>query len=172
MAEKEIHFYDPKTGAYLNSYPTYREAERTLNLYRNAVSDLLRRRRKGGKFLCSRIKTDVYPGFVPSMDHHDALPINEGSEFVKPMSGMLTEEQLRKKHDMLFMVLSSVKSLTKKEFIEETQMLRDLGLLGKPRYRDILTRSELKDYHGKADGVVYYGHPDSIRRLKQEGVLQ
>ena len=84
----------------------------------------------------------------------------------------ISEDELRCKHDMFFIILSYVKNISGGSFIEETKMLKELTLYGKPRYRDAISRAELKAYKGKVDGTVYYGHPDSIHKLKSEGILQ
>jgi ribosomal protein L37E len=86
--------------------------------------------------------------------------------------GMLSEEQLRQKHDMFFMVFSYVKKIPTGKYVEESQMLRELSIIGKPRYRDSISRPELKEYRGKVDGTIYYGELQSIKKLKNEGVLQ
>jgi hypothetical protein len=83
----------------------------------------------------------------------------------------ITEQELRQKHDMFFNILKRVKEISKGWFIEENKLLKELSYQGKPRYKDALAKEELKPYRGKVDGTTYYGHPDSIAKLKQEGVL-
>jgi hypothetical protein len=94
------------------------------------------------------------------------------SSIDKPLSGILTEADLRNKHDMYFIIHRHVQKIPVGKFLEENQMLKDLGFYGKPRSKDAVSRPELKQYRGKVDGTVYFGHPESIRKLKQEGVLQ
>jgi hypothetical protein len=86
-------------------------------------------------------------------------------------TGVVSEAVLRQKHDMFFIIQNRLKQIPKGFYMEESQLLKDLGLYGKPRYKDALARVE-KDYRGKVDGSIYYGHPESIRKLKNEGVLQ
>ena len=88
----------------------------------------------------------------------------------KPILG-ISETDLRRKHDMFYIILAFVKKIQIGKFIEESQMLKEVGLYGKPRYRDAISRVELKDYKGKVDGTTYYGHSESIQKLKNEGVL-
>jgi hypothetical protein len=83
----------------------------------------------------------------------------------------ITESELRQKHDMFFNIFKRVKEISRGLFIEENQLLKELGYQGKPRYKDAIARDELKIYRGKVDGTIYYGHPDSIDKLKKEGVL-
>ena len=92
------------------------------------------------------------------------------SDVVKT-SGVLSEAQLRERHDMFFIIMTYLQKIQKGMFIEESQMLKDLGLYGKARYREALSRLE-KEYRGKVDGTIYYSNPESISKLKSEGVLQ
>ncbi len=169
----EIHLYRESTGDYIKTYNSFSELEKEHNLYRGKVYESLVKGRKlgqiGNDLIVSKIKYDAYPkmGEVRNIEVKD----NEQIQIKSPIM-TLTEEQLRQKHDMFFMVFSYIKRIPIGKFVEESQMLRELGLLGKPRYRDALIRIELKEHKGKVDGVVYYGHSESIKKLKQEGVLQ
>jgi hypothetical protein len=167
----EIHLYDSETGQFIQTYPSQKELERSRGLYRGAITDNLRR--KNGlhnKILVSRIKYDVHPKFSGEPPRNTQVVISESIQPTK--ANTLSEDELRKKHDMFFMIHSFVSNIPEGRFVEEPVMLRQLGLLGKPRYREALSRAELKDYRGKVDGVIYYGSAISIRKLKQEGVLQ
>lgn len=90
----------------------------------------------------------------------------------EPLLSTLSEADLRKKHDKYFIVMSFLKDIPDGRFIDESTMLRQLSLYGKPGYREAISRPELKDFRGKVDGVIYYGSANSIKKLKQEGVLQ
>lgn len=102
------------------------------------------------------------------------LAFTEGSQLPKPSlpTGVVSEAQLRKKHDKFFIIMTFLNGIPEGNFIEEAQMLKELKLLGKPGYREVLTREEIKPYKGKVDGTVYYGSTKSINKLKTEGVLQ
>ena len=156
----QIHFYNKEDGTFLKSFPSQTSAEKEFNLYRGAIADMLRR--KGtGKMLVSKEKHDIHPLFATSE-----------SQKRKGPDKLLSEIELRQKHDMFFMVHSFVKDIPEGKFIEESIMLKQLEILGKARYRDAISRPELKDYKGRVDGTTYYGSPDSIKKLKSEGVLQ
>lgn len=99
------------------------------------------------------------------------IPAVSSPTIEKPMTG-ISENELRQKHDMFFIIFTHVKQIPIGKYIEESQLLKELGLYGKARYRDAISRSELKDYKGKVDGTVYYGSVESISKLKSEGVLQ
>jgi hypothetical protein len=168
--KKEVHQYDPVTGKYIRTYPSFTVCEQELGMYRGSVSEIL----KG--------KTRMRPGMLLSTERWeifpDLIPLEEGviqpatNKIKTDVTGMLTEDELRRKHDMFFMVYSFVKNIPYGKFVEEPVLLRQLGLIGKPRYKDALSRAELKLFKGKVDGVVYYGNSTSIQKLKSEGVLQ
>lgn len=166
---KEIHLYDSVTGKYVKTYDSYAQLERENGFYRGAVSDILKSKVKP-KILISKEKNDVHPSFLSN------APEPMVSEVIKPVKthegGLLSEAELRKKHDMFYQIFSFVKSIPEGKFVEETTMLRQLTLLGKPRYKEALAREDLKQFKGKVDGTIYYGNPNSIHKLKSEGVLQ
>lgn len=162
-----VHYYDPVTGKYVKSYDSFADLEREHGLYRGAVSEILKGKCKKREGQVSLEKHDVHPLFSK------AEPVTELPTPPKINNeGLLSEAELRKKHDMFYQILSFVKGLPEGKYVEETSMLRQLTLFGKPRYREALTREDLKQFKGKVDGTVYYGNPNSIQKLKREGVLQ
>ena len=156
--------YDNQTGEYIKSYNSQGEIEAEYHLYRGAVGDILKGQGKG-KILISRTKYDKYP-----IENVPAVETKESNQ-IKPVN-MLSEDDLRKKHDMFFMIQHFIAAIPTGKYIDEPTMLRQLSLVGKPRYREALSRPELKDNRGRVDGVIYYGSVVSIKKLKQEGVLQ
>jgi hypothetical protein len=155
-----VYYYDSETKKYIKPFTSKSEAERELNLYRGAVGDAMKGRNNPKHLLFSTVKAETFPE-----EENKSAPVLRASN-------TLTEDQLREKHDMFFMIFSFVKGLPSGRFIDEPSMLRQLSLLGKPRYREALSRPELKEYKGRVDGVVYYGSTSSIKKLKSEGVLQ
>lgn len=162
-----VHYYDPTTGKYVKSYDSFADLEREHGLYRGAVSEILKGKCNKRKGLVSLEKYDINPLFVQT----EPVTIEPTPPKINN-EGLLSEAELRKKHDMFYMIFSFVKGLPDGKFVEETSMLRQLTLYGKPRYKDALSRAELKDFKGKVDGVTYYGASTSIGKLKREGVLQ
>lgn len=163
-----IHYYDPTTGKYVKSYDSFADLEREQGLYRGAVSEILKGKCKKRERLVSLEKHDVHPLYF-----HKTEPVTVEPTPPKIINeGLLSEAELRKKHDMFYQILSFVKGLPEGKYVEETSMLRQLTLFGKPRYREALSREDLKQFKGKVDGTVYYGNPNSIQKLKREGVLQ
>lgn len=168
-----IHYYDPTTGKYVKSYDSFADLEREQGWYRGAVSEILKGKNNKKKPLVSLEKYDINP-FFAGTEHGPEPEIIPAWKPVplKGSDGMLSEAELRKKHDMFYQILSFVKGLPEGKYVEETSMLRQLTLFGKPRYREALSREDLKQFKGKVDGTVYYGNPNSIQKLKREGVLQ
>lgn len=162
-----IHLYDKETGKYVRPFKSYGELEQELGLYRGYVYEFLKGKNKRAKVLISTQKYDTYPGVTSVPEVRKEEPKQA------PQSDLLlSETDLRQKHDMFYKVLSFVKEIPGGMFVEESKMLRQLGILGKPRYRDIISREELKEFRGKVDGTIYYGSPASIKKLKSEAVLQ
>ena len=88
----------------------------------------------------------------------------------KPMG--LTEEQLRSKHDIRYIVETKCKELKKGAYLPQGEFVQFCGIRPGAGYRDILEHPNHDQYHGKAQGgTVYWGHPDSIKKLKEDGVL-
>ena len=83
----------------------------------------------------------------------------------------LSEEQLRAKHDVRFIIATKLKELKPGSFLSRSEFIQFCGIRAGQGYSDVLEHPNFDAYHGKAGGVVYFSHPDSIRKLKTEGVL-
>lgn len=82
----------------------------------------------------------------------------------------LSEEDLRRKHDTVFKVSEMADEIPRGQFLPEPDFVASLRLKGS--YRAILERQQFERYRGKADGgLIYWGHPDSIQKLKNDRVL-
>lgn len=94
-------------------------------------------------------------------------------EGVKPVEKtvFLTEKELRQRHDVFYKIKSELDQIPKGQFIEESSLFKKLSIWGKPGTRSNISQPEIQPYKGKADNTVYYGHPESIEKLKNEGVL-
>jgi hypothetical protein len=161
MKLEPVHHYDNHTGVFIQSFPSFTEAEAQLKLYRGAVKDYLISKSPNPKMLFSREKYDVHP-----------LKAGTTEAIIPTQTIMLTEADIRRKHDKVFAIRTFIAEIPAGKFIEEGAMLRSLGMFGKPGYRDALKQPELTEHRGRADGVVYYGSIQSIRTMKTEGVLQ
>ena len=83
----------------------------------------------------------------------------------------ITEEQLRMKHDVKFQARKAAEALHKGSFITQSEFITQAGIKPSAGYRDIIEHPNFSKYRGKAGGIVYWGHPDSIKQMKDENVL-
>jgi hypothetical protein len=66
--------------------------------------------------------------------------------------------------------MEALKNLKKDEFIEKEELIKRIGLrVGYPRLS--ATIDSYKEYFGKADSKIYWGHPEEIATLKEEGTF-
>ncbi len=128
-----------------------------------------------------RIMYESYPDIFVSLKRAWAVVANV--EKHKPRSrgttektqthrGALSAEQLRSMHDIRSIVMNELKSLRKTdggEFWLDADFVRRFR--GRAGYRSILESPDAAPYRGKGDGKVYWSHPDSIKKMKQEGTL-
>ena len=83
----------------------------------------------------------------------------------------MTEQQLRSTYDIRAVVMQALDQIKEGEYWYDGDFIRYFGLQGKSGYRPVLESKDCEKYRGKAQGKVIYGHPSSIQRMKQEGVL-
>lgn len=83
---------------------------------------------------------------------------------------IITEDQLRSMYDIKTIVISALSSLIDGEYYREADFIRR-HLAGKSGYRSILESRIAQPYKGKASGQVFYSHPASIQKMKEEGIL-
>lgn len=84
---------------------------------------------------------------------------------------VISMTELKQRHDVDFKVMEALKGLKKDEFIEKDELIRRVGL--RPGYpRMSATIDSYKEYFGRADSKMYWGHPEDIAQLKEEGTLQ
>jgi hypothetical protein len=85
---------------------------------------------------------------------------------------LIDEKRLMEKHNLFYIFESFLKSIPKGKYARETDVLKRLGMSGKPGYRAVIDHPDYKIYKGSADGIVYYGHPNSIEQMKQKTTLK
>ena len=84
----------------------------------------------------------------------------------------ITEDELRCRHDIRFQVRRAVKLLEKGTYLTQSEFVQRAKIKPGAGYRDVIDHTEFEEYRGKAGGMVYWSHPDSITKLKNEGILQ
>ena len=90
----------------------------------------------------------------------------------KTMKMGLSETELRLKHDIKYQATKAAKSLKEGVYLSMSEFVQIAKIKQGARYRDIVDHTDYEDFRGKAGGVVYWSHPNSIKKLKDEGVLQ
>lgn len=85
--------------------------------------------------------------------------------------GRLTEADLRRKHDIGYIVRLKAAEIEKGVFYPEADFIRLSGIKVSSGYRTALDHPDLTKYKGRAGGVTYWGHPESIRKMKDETIL-
>lgn len=154
MKTKSVQSFDNE-GNLVKTYQSVKEAETEMKLACGSISKVLNSnirargyfwRAKNGEVKTDVAKTDVSDIYV-------------------------TEQQLHERHDMLYRIMLELEKIPEGAYIEESVLLKKLGILGKPGYRSAVEHPDLKKYKGKVDHVVYYGHPESIERNKTKGLL-
>ena len=83
----------------------------------------------------------------------------------------ISESELRAKFDLNFIVQQAAKKLEKTIFLSESEFIKLCNLRGMSGYRSVIDHPDFKDYRGRAGGQTYWSHPESIMKMKTEGVL-
>ena len=87
-----------------------------------------------------------------------------------PKTG-LSEQQLRAKHDMTYIVKQAVAQLKKGVFLTDSEFIQKSGLKASAGYRQVLDHPDFDNYKGRAGGKIYWSHPDSIKKMIEDSVL-
>jgi hypothetical protein len=82
----------------------------------------------------------------------------------------LSESELRAKHDLSFIIKKAADQLQKGSFLVESEFIRT-NLRGMSGYRQYMDDPEFGMFKGRAGGVTYWAHPESIQKMKNEGIL-
>jgi hypothetical protein len=163
METRRVHKYDGKTGEYIESYPNAGVAEKAVGLvpYKSTISHAIKNKSKSAGFYWSYEEKPNYFLQIEDKQHSSTK------------DGYLEAEELRRKHDLFYKLKTEVMKIPKGRFIEEERLLRRIGIYGKAGSKKACDRlkSEMPEYRGRADGVTYFGHPESIAEFKAEGVL-
>lgn len=81
----------------------------------------------------------------------------------------LTEDQLRSMFDIRKIVISELNTIAKGRFWRDADFVRRFQ--GKGAYRSVLESPDVQQFKGRAGGQVFWGNPESIQKLKNEGIL-
>ena len=86
-------------------------------------------------------------------------------------SSVITEEALRAKYDCKFLLNIALGKLKPGEFIPKNEFITSSGIQSTNNWQMALGSEEVKRYYATAGRDVYFSHPDSIYKMRQEGVL-
>ena len=110
-----------------------------------------------------------YPTDKTKVQHTlNITPIQEP----KPKKMGISESELRQRHDVRFQATKAAESLKDGTFLTQAEFVQLAKIRPGAGYRDVIEHTDYEKYRGKAGGTVYWGHPEGIRKLKEEGVLQ
>lgn len=155
--KKQVYGYN-QAGELIHEFKSTADAERSLGLYTGSVSEYITKHKR------------PYKGVLWGYEKRNGTDLKKVPQPSQSFNYM-NENELKQKHDQFTILMNEVKKIPEGRFIEESQILRKAGLWGKPGYRSTSDRPEFKQFRGKADGTVYFGHEKSIQKLKMEGVL-
>jgi len=82
-----------------------------------------------------------------------------------------TEEQFRAKFDLNFIVSKKCKELQKGIYLSMSEFIKLCGITPGSGYRQVLEHPDFDNYRGRIRGDIYWSHPESISKMKTEGIL-
>ena len=83
----------------------------------------------------------------------------------------ITEEQFRAKFDLNFIVGKKCKELQKGIYLSMSEFIKLCGITPGSGYRQVLEHPDFDSYRGRIRGDIYWSHPESISKMKTEGIL-
>lgn len=83
----------------------------------------------------------------------------------------LSESEVRQKHDINYIISTALQTVKPGTFYKKDEILKLAKIRpNMPGVNDVLLINE--KYYGRASGnVIYWSHPESIEKLKNEGIL-
>lgn len=124
---------------------------------------------KKQKYLCRNCGKNFY-GVYDKPQHISPPSTPKNGEPAKRKIG-ITEAELRAKFDLTFIVKNKVREIPKGEFLSRSEFIQFCNLKGMSGYVAVIDHPEFDSYKGKAGSSEYWGHPDSIAKMKSDHVL-
>ena len=97
-------------------------------------------------------------------------PIAFDQQTIQPAKIGISENELREKYDIKMIVTKAASSLIRGVYIQDAEFIKQMNIR-QPGYRQILDNADYAKYKGRAGGITYWSHPESILKMKNEGVL-
>jgi len=133
-------------------------AEKNPGIKRSKLVDILKNRYNIGTTTAYRIINSI----------KNKKPKKAGATKMKKA---FSEKEIRKKFDYNHMLKEAVVNIKKGEYYEE-QTIREMAGIPTQFFRNFASQEYFEQFKGIARGKVYWGHPDDIERLKNEGIFQ
>lgn len=147
--------------SFILNYPGKSNAEIARLLNTSYPSDFPKE--ESARKYVARVKKNGYTPLAIKVEETSSLDV---------IGNPLTETELRQKYDLRFIIQKKVTTIETGVFYSEADFIRLCGIRPQGGYRAILDHPSFHKYHGKAPGgVVYWGHPDSIQKMKNETIL-
>lgn len=159
----------------MNATPYLREKARDYNDPKSLIEACIQATGKTKK-LVRQAFTDIqksgHPITLGQVQPHPITFINAPQPLNAVQPQGLSESQLRAKHDVKFIIRNAAISLKKGIFLSDAEFIKLCNISSQQNYRMGLNDAEFNDYHGKAGGITYWSHPESIAQMKQESILR
>ena len=81
-------------------------------------------------------------------------------------------DQIREKYDNTYIVSKNAENLKRDIFLTNSEFVQLCNFANSAGYKNATEHPQFDKYHGRAGGVIYWSHPDSIKKLKDEAVLK
>lgn len=105
-----------------------------------------------------------------SYQHPEFKHENKKTE-TKPQKIGISEKELRMRHDNFFILTQKVKELKRDNFLTTPEFIQSAKIKMNNGYKQLLEHPDFTPFCGKAGSVTYWGHPEDIARLKEDGTL-
>ena len=98
-------------------------------------------------------------------------PKKKASVIKAGQSFSVSEEDIRKKHDPYYQIERAAEGISEGIFYTEADFRSSVVKINTSVFRRPADNEMFAKYKGRAGSVVYWGHPERIKKLKEEGVL-
>ena len=126
---------------------------------------------KNGTFLKNGERRQKYKCSKCGYEIRQMDEVLEIAEEPVQKSAGLTEEQFRAKFDLTFIVKKKCLELQKGIFLTMGEFIKLCGITPGSGYRQVLEHPDFDNYRGRIRGDIYWSHPESITKMKTEGIL-
>lgn len=79
----------------------------------------------------------------------------------------LSEQDIRLRHDVMFKIRQTCKKLIRGRYFPDQQM-REFCLISPAVWKSYSDQPDFEKYRMKLPGMVYWGHPASIHKMREE----